>query len=61
MVERHATMPHWAWAHWQKPYRQGQHPTAAPLTRQWNAAKHGRYPWGEDVHQDANPQPFHHL
>jgi putative transposase len=41
--------------------RSGEKPTAAKLKTQWNAIKHACYPWVDDVHKDANQQPFTHL
>jgi len=51
----------WALTHWKMQYRNGEKPTAGKLKAQWNALKHERYPWVEDVHKDANQQPFTHL
>jgi putative transposase len=51
----------WALAHWKMQYRNGDKPTAAKLKVQWNALKHERYPWVDDVHKDANQQPFTNL
>ena len=51
----------WALAEWKWQYQAGEKPTAASLKQQWNALKHERYPWVDDVHKDANQQPFAHL
>jgi len=51
----------WALAEWRGQYRRGEKPTAAKLKVQWNALKHERYPWVDEVHKDANQQPFTHL
>lgn len=51
----------WALAAWKTQYRNGEQPTAAKLKLQWNALKHERYPWVEDVHKDANQHPFANL
>jgi putative transposase len=51
----------WALAEWKRQYQAGEHPTAATLKKQWNAIKHEQYPWVDEVHKDANQQPFTHL
>lgn len=51
----------WALAEWKRQYQAGEKPTATGLKRQWNAIKHGQYPWVDAVHKDANQQPFVHL
>ena len=51
----------WGLAHWKMQYRNGEKPTAAQLKVQWNAIKHERYPWVDEVHRDAHSQPFAHL
>jgi len=51
----------WALAEWKRQYRDGEKPTAAKLKVQWNGLKHEHYPWVNDVHKDANQQPFTHL
>jgi putative transposase len=51
----------WALAEWQRQYHAGEKPTAAQLKKQWNAIKHERYPWVDDVHKDANQRPFTNL
>jgi putative transposase len=51
----------WALAEWKTQYRNGEKPTAAKLKSEWNAIKHERYPWVDDVHKDANQQPFANL
>jgi len=51
----------WALAEWKRQYQAGEKPTATGLKRQWNALKHGEYPWVDAVHKDANQQPFVHL
>jgi len=51
----------WALAHWKMQSHDGGKPTTGALKKQWNAIKHERYPWVDDVHKDANQQPFTHL
>jgi putative transposase len=51
----------WALAEWQRQYHAGEKPTAAQLKKQWNAVKHERYPWVDEVHKDANQRPFTNL
>lgn len=51
----------WGLAHWQMQYRHGEKPTAATLTKQWNAVKYARYPWLSALHRDAHAQPFTNL
>jgi putative transposase len=51
----------WGLAHWQQQYRNGEHPTAANLKKQWNAIKYERYPWLKDMHRDTHAQPFTNL
>jgi len=51
----------WALAEWQRQYQAGEKPTAARLKKQWNAIKHERYPWVDEVHKDANQRPFTNL
>src|ERR1051325_8816214 len=51
----------WGLAHWQQQYRDGEHPTAANLKKQWNAIKYERYPWLKDMHRDTHAQPFTNL
>ena len=51
----------WALDQWKQQYKNGERPTAAKLKKQWNALKHERYPWVDEVHKDANQQPFAHL
>ena len=51
----------WALAEWKRQYQAGEKPTANRLKQQWNALKHAEFPWVEEVHKDANQQPFAHL
>jgi putative transposase len=51
----------WALAQWKTQYRNGEKPTAAKLKVQWNALKREQYPWVDEVHKDANQQPFPNL
>jgi len=51
----------WALAEWKRQYHAGEKPTSAKLKVQWNALKHERFPWVNDVHKDANQQPFSNL
>ena len=51
----------WGLAEWKAQVKAGEQPTAAQLKKQWNATKHQRFPWVDDVHKDANQQPFTNL
>jgi putative transposase len=51
----------WALAEWKRQYYAGEKPTAARLKQQWNCIKHAQFPWVDDVHKDANQQPFANL
>jgi putative transposase len=51
----------WGLSQWQEQYRNGEHPTAAGLKKQWNGIKYQEYPWLEEVHRDAHAQPFVNL
>jgi putative transposase len=51
----------WALAEWKRQYQAGAKPTAVHLKQQWNAIKHDQFPWVDEVHKDANQQPFAHL
>jgi putative transposase len=39
----------------------GREAHGGQLKKQWNAIKHERYPWVDEVHKDANQQPFTNL
>jgi putative transposase len=51
----------WGLSQWQEQYRNGEHPTAAGLKKQWNGIKYQEYPWLEEVHRDAHAHPFVNL
>jgi|RhiMetdeSRZDD1v2_1073273.scaffolds.fasta_scaffold46161_3 putative transposase len=51
----------WGLSPWQEQYRNGEHPTAAGLKKQWNGLKYQEYPWLEEVHRDAHAHPFVNL
>jgi len=39
----------------------GREAHGGPAKKQWNAIKHERYPWVDEVHKDANQRPFTNL
>ena len=51
----------WGLSQWQEQYRNGEHPTAAGLKKQWNGIKYQEYPWLEEVHRAAHAHPFVNL
>lgn len=51
----------WALEQWNKQYIAGGKPSGMALKKQFNQIKKEQFPWVDEVHRDANAQPFANL